>query len=78
MAYIISINTLTDGRFSIETLSRLSGATSLVQVSRRMADLAVKHFGDQATHRKDKSLLGYWAHRKTGQTIEVDIGADLK
>ncbi len=74
MTYVISISTIEDGRLTDKTLSRLSGKTSLRKVSMRMADLAVEQFGDQAEHRNNKSLLGYWAHKRTGQTIEVHHG----
>lgn len=69
--YFIFINTLKDGRFEFKILSRLSLSTNLNSVGRRMQALAKKYFGENALRLKDRSMLGYWADKKTGQTIEV-------
>ena len=69
--YTITILHLGDGCFRRETLAKLPISRSLDQVRKRLSEVAKKEFGEYAVHVQDSSMLGYWKHDITGQTINV-------
>lgn len=72
MKILITLSTLENGKFSYKVLSRLNFLTPMSSIQRRMSELAFKYFGENRIAINDRSLSGYFAHKLTGQTIEME------
>jgi hypothetical protein len=69
---IQQIDILNGGTVTTE-LCVLPGSTPLVAVDGKMQELAKDLFGEHMRHRRDGSLLGYYAHLLTGICIICNL-----